>query len=606
MSDIDPSKVQWDDARPSSLVGMPANGFQYSAAQMAQLNAARDALRAEEATGVYGPGGTGNPTSVAPSIDPSQVQWDQGASAGDRVQAAGAAVNRAALANIPGMPVDFALNLYDLAKAGAGSLGRATGFLSPDQMPGLTDRSKIPGSSEYLANLVRKTGVVIDPNKPNDEASKLLYAGGQGATAALLGGPSVSNAIAGGVGQAASQGVADLGGGPTAQVLAAFAPALGSPLGRAAANRSANLRSLQAQNAQRDAVIQQAQSAGYAFPPSQVDLSGSSLINSALEKLGGKAATQQAASLKNAGVTQNLIKGDFGIAPDAPINPDVLENIRNGAGSAYEAVKNTPSIIPDPAFAATARQIFAPYEAQLAQFPQSGRNTQIENLQNDVNAIANQPAVNPAPVIEQIKQLRTDGFANKNKPNDPATNAVGRVQLSTANALEDLIDRNLAATGNDSLLQDYRDARTLIAKTYSAQNAMNPVTGNVDANVLAKALKKGKPLSGGMLTAAQTASVAPQAMRDTNSAAGISKLDATMSIGSVLASIASHNPWVAMGALAPVGASAARAGILSGPYQRVMAQPNYSTGLLSRLFENTANPTLAGLLAPYAAATSQP
>lgn len=69
MSGIDPSAVQWDD-QASSLVGMPANGMKYSPAQMQQLNAARDALRATEATGVYGIGGTGG-------IDPTKVQWDQ-------------------------------------------------------------------------------------------------------------------------------------------------------------------------------------------------------------------------------------------------------------------------------------------------------------------------------------------------------------------------------------------------------------------------------------------------------------------------------------------------------------------------------------------------
>lgn len=67
---IDPSDVQWDDpsAIPSPVVGMPANGTKYSPAQMQQLNAARDALRAAE--------NRGEPYTYN-AIDPSKVQWDQ-------------------------------------------------------------------------------------------------------------------------------------------------------------------------------------------------------------------------------------------------------------------------------------------------------------------------------------------------------------------------------------------------------------------------------------------------------------------------------------------------------------------------------------------------
>lgn len=61
--------VQMQSA-PSPNVGGPANGMKYTPAQMAQLNAARAPLLAAEASGLYGPGGTGSPLSNAVQQQP--------------------------------------------------------------------------------------------------------------------------------------------------------------------------------------------------------------------------------------------------------------------------------------------------------------------------------------------------------------------------------------------------------------------------------------------------------------------------------------------------------------------------------------------------------
>jgi hypothetical protein len=100
---------------------------------------------------------------------------------------------------------------------------------------------------------------------------------------------------------------------------------------------------------------------------------------------------------------------------------------------------------------------------------------------------------------------------------------------SAAGALEDAIDSHLTQIGAPAdLLTGFRDARQLIAKTYSVEKALNATTGMVNAQNLAGQLAKGKPLSGGILDAAQFAQQFPKAaqpLEKMGSLPGVSPLD---------------------------------------------------------------------------------
>jgi hypothetical protein len=151
------------------------------------------------------------------------------ATTGDRAQALASGVNKGVMVNAAGLPVDTALNVWDLLKAGAGYAGSKLGILSPDQLPQLTDRRGVFGSSDYIANAIRTAGgaSMIDPNAPQDMASRLLSAGGQGVGATMVGGGAgtgARNLLMGGASQSASQLTAEAGGSPAAQVLASFGP----------------------------------------------------------------------------------------------------------------------------------------------------------------------------------------------------------------------------------------------------------------------------------------------------------------------------------------------------------------------------------------------
>jgi hypothetical protein len=128
-------------------------------------------------------------------------------------------------------------------------------------------------------------------------------------------------------------------------------------------------------------------------------------------------------------------------------------------------------------------------------------------------------------------------------------------------------------------------ARTQIAKTYGVQNALNPATGTVDARKLANQLAKGKPLSGGLLDAAEFAARFPKAAQTPEmmgSLPGTSPLDFAMSL-------ATKNK---LAALATLGARpAARSLALSPLIQNRLVQSQGSTALQNLL----ADPRLAQL-----------
>lgn len=143
-------------------------------------------------------------------------------SALSRAAAGAAGYNESVLAGIPGLPVDTALNVADLARAGYGYVGGKLGLIKPDNLPEPLDRSKYVGSSTWIANKIRDNGggVFIDNPNPDDPASRFLNMTGRGASMARSPGQMIAGATAGG-----AQATADtLGYGPEGQIIASMLP----------------------------------------------------------------------------------------------------------------------------------------------------------------------------------------------------------------------------------------------------------------------------------------------------------------------------------------------------------------------------------------------
>lgn len=141
------------------------------------------------------------------------------ATATDRVNAVITGANRG-IAGLVGLPMDTAQNVLNLAKAGVGTIATAAG--RPDLAPELSSGNI--GTSEWIANKLRKYGIGVDNPRPDDTASRMLYTGGVvagGAGPAALRNPGA--VLAAGTGAAVGGEVSD---NPLAPALGSMAPAV--------------------------------------------------------------------------------------------------------------------------------------------------------------------------------------------------------------------------------------------------------------------------------------------------------------------------------------------------------------------------------------------
>lgn len=302
-----------------------------------------------------------------------------------------------------------------------------------------------------------------------------------------------------------------------------------------------------------------AQDAGYVIPPTQVK---PTLANRLLEGMSGKITTAQNASARNQQTTNELVKKAIGAQE---LSPQGLDAVRRQANQAYDALGQAGQFQADKAFQEAVQKTGVPNSQLTQNFPALA-NKQLKEM---VDSFASTTNFDAQSAIEAIKTLRAAQRTSA-ASSDPAAVALGRAQGKISKALEDLVDRNLAAQGNQDLLGAYRDARQTLAKVYDVEKAMNPATGNIDVRKLGPALKKGA-LTGELKKAAEFGQAFPKASQTVENMGSLpqtSPLDWTA--GGAM-SMASGSP---LGMLGVVARPAARAATLSGPVQKnLLRQP---------------------------------
>lgn len=344
----------------------------------------------------------------------------------------------------------------------------------------------------------------------------------------------------------------------------------------------------QAANAGRDAAAVAARNAGYVIPPADTN---PTMTNEILNGIAGKIKTAQTASAQNQTVTNSLAKSAIGAPADEPLSMDILNGIRKQAGQNYQAVASTGTVTPGPSYGQAIDNILAPFKQAAAGFPNAKPNPVIA----DIEALRS-PSFDAGSAVAKISELRdaaNSAYASGN-------NAAGKALKGGAGALEDALDQHLQDIGAPAdVLSNFRNARQLIAKTYSVQQGLNAETGDVAAKAMAKQLANGKPLSGDLLTVAQAATAFPKATQTLAEAPKqFSPLDFMTAL--LAADKTGHLSTIGIPLVRPV----VRAGVLSGPYQRTLGVPSYQPGLLGGLLQNTltapqtlqAAPTIGGLL----------
>ncbi len=267
--------------------------------------------------------------------------------------------------------------------------------------------------------------------------------------------------------------------------------------------------------------VEKARETGYTVPPTQA---GGGVFNRLLEGMAGKISTLQEASVRNQAITDKLAKKSLGLSEDVSLTPDILKGVRDEAGKAYENLKLSGTVKTSPKFIQALDNI-KPYQDAIQaakDFPEKAANPIV-----DVIDSLKRPNFDVNSAISKINVLRNDADIAYRSGNT----ALGKTNKDASQVLENTIENHLANTKQTDLLDKFREARQLIAKTYTVEKAMNKTTGTVDAKNLASRLQAGKPMSGELKDIAQFAQAFPKASQmpeKIGGTIGISPLDYTV------------------------------------------------------------------------------
>jgi hypothetical protein len=273
--------------------------------------------------------------------------------------------------------------------------------------------------------------------------------------------------------------------------------------------------------------LKAAHEAGYVIPPSSMNPQSPGTVNRVLEGAGaGKIQTQQYFSLKNQPVTNAAVARDLGLPPDKALSTGLLEKMRSAAARAgYDPLKNLEIQVDS--------QVGSDFGKTLGEYGQvrgiapKMKVTAIEDIYDTLAGLDGKTITGEG-ALSLIRNWRYNGFANINSQN-PVESATGKAQLAAANALEGLIDRHLEQTGQSGALGAYRAARELIAKTFTAQNALQEGTGDIAAQVIGKEFARApQKFSGGMADIGRVWELNRKAMQlpsNMGSVPGLSPLD---------------------------------------------------------------------------------
>jgi hypothetical protein len=302
-------------------------------------------------------------------------------------------------------------------------------------------------------------------------------------------------------------------------------------------------------------VAREGQDVGYVIPPTQIN---PSLLNRAMEGTAGKLTTAQNASFKNQIVTNRLANKSLGLPEDTVITPEVLGNIRTNAGKAYENLGISGTIKTSPKFNQALDDIPVYKDAIKAEkdFPTGKKNEIVEVIDS-----LRSPQFDVSSAVSKINVLR----GNADKAFASGDKGLGKANKAASEVLENTIENYLANTKQTDLLNNFRDARQLIAKTYSVEKALNPASGTIDANKLAQQLRAGRPLSGELKQISEFSSAFPTATKTTESMGSLPQIS-PLDVGGAL--IAGGGTYLSgSGAETPVTLAA----LLARPALRSMA-----------------------------------
>lgn len=249
----------------------------------------------------------------------------------------------------------------------------------------------------------------------------------------------------------------------------------------------------------------EAQNNGMVVLPSDVTRKGVG----AGEGPGGKTKTQQTASQRNTERAQELIREDLGMTADAPLDASNLAKYRAEQAQTYNSLRRQGDIN----FGTPFRRDLSGATAKLKKLEAEFEGiTGANDLFKRVNELRNKQMLDADVVVDLIQIVRENAdvaFTNGSRK-------LGSGWKDVANALENALENELQRRGNFGLVNQFRQSRQNIAKSYTVENALDKPNGSTVS--IQKLAASKDPLTGNLEFLARFGSEFPKVSRVVNEA----------------------------------------------------------------------------------------
>lgn len=243
-------------------------------------------------------------------------------------------------------------------------------------------------------------------------------------------------------------------------------------------------------------LVTRAIQSGYTLKPSEAG----GKVGKVAEGLSGSPKLEVEASVKNQKVTNKLAAQELGI--NGAITKASLEQAKKAPSAFYKTVADKlKTFSPDASYANDIQGISGTKGLSLA------AKKEIGNLQKQYTG----QNMTAADALAEMRQLRAMSNKMLRGPYNPDLEARAIAMKKISDAIEKNMDRQAKASRDPYLLDQFRAARTQLAKIHSVEDAM--VGPDVSAKLLARQNKGGK-LSGNLKHIAEVADEFPNVTRD--------------------------------------------------------------------------------------------
>lgn len=229
----------------------------------------------------------------------------------------------------------------------------------------------------------------------------------------------------------------------------------------------------------------EAQRLKIALNPADIDPSVSTRFLSAAAGPRGP----EALALANKPRVTEIAKNELGLAPTTSLTSEAYSTARANLAKPYDEVRKLPTMVAN--------------ETTVKGLNDLRKNDKLiggEGVAKKVNKLVDdavtktQAGLTGAELLDNVRNLRADAKKIYNNQNaTPKQIAVADANLAIANQLESMIESNIT---NPKLLDQFRDARQKMARTYVYEGATDFNTGMVDVSKLARITAKDNALTG--------------------------------------------------------------------------------------------------------------